>query len=916
MLLLLPFPCSSKLNSFSVEMNIRNEMRVALSLENVVIVAELLLKISENDFVAFPIGDLNDIDCWLATVLSRPSTEGLAFRGIGLEEHSFSIGNFSFGVSCIDCTSPDFDKLIMSLYNIENTTDLEKIISKQTGVLFDNDFFPVLLDRVVIDSARRCPHHPNYDPEAKPLSFLSSPSDSLGFIDIASSGMEPAYFNLVNGIIALLLFLFGAIAHYVVNRRNRNWKNSLSREGAILLQRQEEKDRRMQATLDKSTTSLFASPSIPRRVRYGVPVALLLNIGLFLGGHFGTLSVVNVNVSMAGEEFTVYEFLEFRFIESTRNTYNNGGAELAILLWVFTGIWPYIKLGTSLLLWILPPSRISVFRRGQALLWIDALAKLSVIDIFTMLLGFAVLLVFIGGPDKSLSASEAVLYSFKTIIIPRAGCYCLLVAQRMARVSSKFLLEYHDQVIDTALTAHEEYATKAVDRRSLASRSSSFSDPADYSDDNRWKGGEDEGSLIHRIDDVAAFVEAGEGRTSVPDLSSDGDVCPADRFDAEDSDLEVESKSEFRVGTLGVVFGAVTIVIIFIIGCIFAPAISLDTSSIASLAAESGMTYADVVEEYGVFLVISSVLVKASFVLDTNADYVGLGFFLFGALVSMAGVFFIQAYQFIRRKIKERRLGKPVPSYGHSGCGFPLYFRLHKWKHMEIYLISVAIGVWQLGSACSYAIHLYCEILWQIYAVMSYIGLVEKSTAQCSRIQASLPGNLTIIIGSFLMLLLAFFFQAAAQYKKNIAESLRFVDDDDVPRLSLAWSGDKSKNSRYSHLTASMSLDQLSSDELRTPPATPVTTASTPPGTPGKEETGSFRSQSTIPPVSQPCLTPPRSGSVSNRRNSSVRFEYFDEECHQPCPPRRDSQEMPSIAGTDLGVRLSFRPNQANHDLI
>jgi hypothetical protein len=82
-------------------------------------------------------------------------------------------------------------------------------------------------------------------------------------------------------------------------------------------------------------------------------------------------------------------------------------------------------------------------------LWIDALAKLSVIDIFTMLLGVAILLIFIGGPDESLS-TDGVLYSMKAVVIPRAGFYCIIIAQRMSRVSSRFFLEYHERVIDSA----------------------------------------------------------------------------------------------------------------------------------------------------------------------------------------------------------------------------------------------------------------------------------------------------------------------------------------------------------------------------------------------------------------------------------------------------------------------------------
>jgi hypothetical protein len=254
-------------------------------------------------------------------------------------------------------------------------------------------------------------------------------------------------------------------------------------------------------------------------------------------------------------------------------------------------------------------------------------------------------------------------------------------------------------------------------------------------------------------------------------------------------------------GTLGAFFCVVTIGIILVIGCILAPAISFDTSSLAGLAVESNLTFADVAREYGVFIVISSILVRARFLLAGKADYIGLGFLLTGALLSVASVFLIKAYYFFKRRLKTSRICPMTPTFGHRECGLPLYFRLHKWKYMEIYCISLAIGVWQLGSACSYVIYTYCDILRQIYSVLVYLGLSEESTAQCSLLQVALPGNLIIICASMLLLLLTFFFQALSQYKKNIKDSLLYVDTCDLPILSKVWSYNSSKNSRCSTIS-------------------------------------------------------------------------------------------------------------------
>jgi hypothetical protein len=351
-------------------------------------------------------------------------------------------------------------------------------------------------------------------------------------------------------------------------------------------------------------------------------------------------------------------------------------------------------------------------------------------------------------------------------------------------------------------------------------------------------------------------------------------------------------KQDHRWGTIGVICGAFTIFVVFVIGCVLAPAISLDTTSFAGIATESGMTYEELVSKFGVFLVMSSILVRVSFVLDTKADYIGLGFLLLVGLVSVACVFFLQAYQFIKRKLRQRRDGRKMPLFGHRGCGLPFYLGLYKFRHMEIFLISVAVGVWQLGSACSYAIYIYCEVLRQLFTVMEILGLVDESSAQCSRIQASLPENLCILGGSVTLLLAAFGFQAASQYKKNILDALRFVDDDDVPSLSLAWSSDRSKNSRYSRRT--MSMDECSNETHSIPFSSPVS-ASTLSSAPLCRDDGS-QSSSISHPSMKPSLqqgspfetSPLETTTPGIRRTTSARFQ--DVECgdeNQPAIPPR-----------------------------
>ncbi|CAJ1937638.1 unnamed protein product [Cylindrotheca closterium] len=800
--------------------DVRNNLRLAVSFEDVVMMASMLLKIVEFNFASFPLRDLTDPHCWLATVFSKSPSRSTRLRGLEMVDNAFSIGNFSLDINCTDCTSPNFDKLLLSLYDLGNATEAVDSIEDKTDNLLDADFLQVALDYLVDDAVTKCPHRPEYDPNAGNEEFLLTPEDSFGLLDSQGGVKKSTVFNVANSVIAGGIFMCGLLYRWFVERRNRKWISSLSREGHYHLQMQMQKEKEMDAMLDETTTSLFRSECISCRVRYGVPLILAMNLAMFLVAHLGVISVVNIDATLAGQPVSIQDFLSFTFIGSTQKTFENGGAEMVIMLWAFTGVWPYIKIMLSLTMWMVPPGRLGVNRRGRILLWIDALANLSIVDIFTLIVGVGLLLVFIGGPDKSYIGDDA-LYSLKAVVVPRAGCYCIVIAQRISRASSRFLLEYHEQAIQEATRIHESKLRKiAAAAHDDDNDSGTLHAPSPHSDSDE----EEPSPLQHgqNRDDREA--------PSVPSSDEESVAEPT-----------AASKKERKWGIIGAYFAAFTIVIVFVIGATFAPSISIDATSMGGLTIESDQSLDEVVGSYGVFLVVSGLLLKARFVFDERIDYIGFGLLLFAGVFSIAMVLVMKIYLFIQRKLKERREPPTKgPSYGHEGCGIPYYIRLTKWRHMEIYLIAVAIGIWQLGSVISYAIYFYCDLLTKTFEFMSFVGLVKNVPTECYNTQAVLPENLLIILGAFFALMIIFVMQARKQYKKNISDSLRWIDDNDVPRLSLAWSQDMSKNSKYAHLssslTASMSWDTNTTTDSDVPPSSSSSGRFTPtPGTPATE---------------------------------------------------------------------------------
>lgn len=152
---------------------------------------------------------------------------------------------------------------------------------------------------------------------------------------------------------------------------------------------QQGREEEIESELNATTESMFLSPDISVFVRWAMPFIILGNIGFFLSGHLSLGATINIEAELAGEKFRVDNFFEFSMARSTIDIWNAGGKSLAILILIFSVIWPYTKSLMTLVIWFLPPTKLPMSRRGAILLWLDWLAKWSMVDIFVLVITIA-----------------------------------------------------------------------------------------------------------------------------------------------------------------------------------------------------------------------------------------------------------------------------------------------------------------------------------------------------------------------------------------------------------------------------------------------------------------------------------------------------------------------------------------------
>jgi uncharacterized paraquat-inducible protein A len=115
----------------------------------------------------------------------------------------------------------------------------------------------------------------------------------------------------------------------------------------------------------------------------------------------------------------VDDFYEFSIVQSAIELWNAGGKILAVLIFLFSGVWPYTKQLATLAMWFLPPGWLPLSRRGSLFGWLDLLAKWSVIDIFFMILSLVAFRVTIASPRLSYVPSN--FYKVDLLVIPLWG---------------------------------------------------------------------------------------------------------------------------------------------------------------------------------------------------------------------------------------------------------------------------------------------------------------------------------------------------------------------------------------------------------------------------------------------------------------------------------------------------------------
>jgi hypothetical protein len=442
----------------------------------------------------------------------------------------------------------------------------------------------------------------------------------------------------------------------------------------------------------------FSHDCVPQWLRCGIPIIILGNVGLFLSGHLSLGGTVNISGQFAGQYFDVQGFFEFSMVKSTMQMWEAGAHSLAILIVIFSGIWPYTKQFVIFVLWFLPPNRVSSKHRGRIFHWLDVLGKWSMVDVFVLLMSLASFRISIESPSHLEFLPED-LFEVHMMVVPLWGLYANMLAQIVSQISSHIIIHYHRKTLLHATRLQEI-------------------------DLNIEDSGSEEGLGTIREHHFMLDYEASTKRAVIKKWVS---------------------------AVLALLLSA--LVVLIICGCSI-PSFSIESVGLLGLVVESMNEFREAIRYYSVFGLAQMIMEEARY-LGTTSNYIGLGtlsslLVITVFLIPLAQASSIMIEWFMPMNSKQRQKNHVINEI------------LSAWQYMEVFVMSVVIAAWQLGGVSEYMINAYCEGLETLFTTLSFYGILKAQDAQCFRVDAQVQAASWLLVAASVILCIANHFVATA----------------------------------------------------------------------------------------------------------------------------------------------------------
>lgn len=185
-----------------------------------------------------------------------------------------------------------------------------------------------------------------------------------------------------------------------------------------------------------SDTSMLFNNDINIIMRGGILISIVINIFLFIYSNINIGASLYIKIFYESKKYIISPSLfNFSFFDSIRDMWNAKLYYIAILIFILSGVWPYIKLILMITCWIMPINRLQVKSRGHILEILDFLGKWSLIDIFLLIIMMCLF-------NIDVSVKSIII---KTFINAENGIHLFVLGVILSSIICHIILFFHNQ---------------------------------------------------------------------------------------------------------------------------------------------------------------------------------------------------------------------------------------------------------------------------------------------------------------------------------------------------------------------------------------------------------------------------------------------------------------------------------------
>lgn len=192
-----------------------------------------------------------------------------------------------------------------------------------------------------------------------------------------------------------------------------------------------------------------------------------------------------------------------------------------------------------------------------------------------------------------------------------------------------------------------------------------------------------------------------------------------------------------------IIFGALAIMALVVAGCAI-PSFGTDALGVVGVLVGLGRGDGSSTSYHSIFSIAKLLLSMTEFLNETK-DLVGL----LSIAVLLIGTILAVPIALVVAQLFRWFYALGQASRGRLDIAIEI---LEAWQYIEVYVLTILLGIWQLGDVSEYMMNQYCGSFNAAFAEMAYFDILPDEDAQCFKLQPSVQAGSYILMAAAVVL--------------------------------------------------------------------------------------------------------------------------------------------------------------------